>query len=381
MTGRPIVILTALDLEYAAVQKKLKETRPYRHPKGTRFEVGRLGDGQTQVALALVGKGTQSAAVLAERAMSSFDPAAVIFVGVAGALRHHVALGDVVVATHVYAYHGGTSEDDGLMGRPRVWEISHDADQAARHVVRAGSWAEGLSSSPRVHFGPLAAGEVVLNSRTSAHARWLREHYNDALAIEMEAAGVAQAAQLNRSLPVVIVRGISDRADGTKTLTDADDWQPRAVTGAAALATALAEELGGQVHMDGFPGARPNTGHDRTADGGATFTINGGSRIGVVANVINGGVWQNAAAPAEPDLAVELSDLRRLVERAHQGGRLDDDVYAAARDELAAAEDSFRTRATRGLVVALKKLAGLVDGAADLAAKVAAVIAVAQGLS
>ena len=37
----------------------------------------------------------------------------------------------------------------------------------------------------------------------------------DALAIEMEAAGVAQAGHLNGAA-VGIVRGISDRADGTK---------------------------------------------------------------------------------------------------------------------------------------------------------------------
>jgi 8-oxo-dGTP diphosphatase len=59
--------------------------------------------------------------VLAERAIAEFAPAAVLFVGVAGALRPQVALGDVVVATHVYAYHGGTSEDDGIISAVKGW--------------------------------------------------------------------------------------------------------------------------------------------------------------------------------------------------------------------------------------------------------------------
>lgn len=122
MSRPPIVILTALDLEYQAVQEKLVDPRPRRHPQGTRFEVGRLAGGRCPIVLAHVGKGNQAAAVLAERAINTFAPAALLFVGVAGALHSHVALGDVVVATHVYAFHGGTSEDDGFKSRPRVWE-------------------------------------------------------------------------------------------------------------------------------------------------------------------------------------------------------------------------------------------------------------------
>jgi len=118
----PVVILTALDLEYQAVREKLVGLRLYRHSQGTLFEVGQLAAGRGQVVLAHVGKGNLSAGVLAERAIAEFRPAALLFVGVAGALHAHIALGDVVVATHVYAFHGGTSEDDGFKCRPRVWE-------------------------------------------------------------------------------------------------------------------------------------------------------------------------------------------------------------------------------------------------------------------
>jgi nucleoside phosphorylase len=58
----------------------------------------------------------------------------------------------------------------------------------------------------------------------------------------MEAAGVAQAGHLNGS-PVAIVRGISDRADGTKTTSGDGTWQPQAAANAAAFAVRLAEEL------------------------------------------------------------------------------------------------------------------------------------------
>src|SRR5487761_266088 len=159
-----VVILTALGIEYEAVRALLTDVTGQPHPAGTRFEVGRTRGRGCTVVLAITGKGNHPAAVLAERAIAQFEPAAVLFGGVAGALQERVALGDIVVATHVYAYHGGASEDDGLKARPRVWEASHSMDQLARHVDRAGGWTAELdreAARPTVHFGPIAAGEVV----------------------------------------------------------------------------------------------------------------------------------------------------------------------------------------------------------------------------
>jgi phosphorylase superfamily protein len=84
---------------------------------------------------------------------------------------------------------------------------------------------------------------VLLDSKTSTTARRLRTHYNDAVAIEMESAGVALAGHLNRSLPVLVVRGISDPADGTKGVADAAGWQQTAAENAAAFVMALVHDL------------------------------------------------------------------------------------------------------------------------------------------
>ena len=62
MNDPAIVILTAMNLEYRAVRKRLSDITAHTHLMGTRFEVGRL-DG-CRVALALTGKGNQPAAVL-----------------------------------------------------------------------------------------------------------------------------------------------------------------------------------------------------------------------------------------------------------------------------------------------------------------------------
>ncbi|MFB4275938.1 purine phosphorylase [Nonomuraea sp. MTCD27] len=381
-----IVILTALDLEYQAVRGHLTDPRVHRHTAGTRFELGRLaGDGR-RVALGLVGKGNHPAAVITERAIAEFSPSALLFVGVAGALWPGIGLGDVVVATHVYAYHGGTSEDDGLKARPRVWEIAHETDQIARHLYRTETWTRHLPAGaavPAVRFGPIAAGEVVQDSSISAHARWVRQTYNDALAIEMESAGVAQAAHHNRSLPMAVVRGISDRADGTKTATDGLSWQPRAAANAAAFAVALAQELA--VEHENHPASKARQAREaKLMTDSVKNVARDNARVGVQAGHIHGDVTignpsqTQASAPA-----VQLAELRDRLARARKAQEVDEETFTAAEAEIAVAAESLSESTEEGrskAVIALRKLRGLLADVAELAAHVSAVIAAVRGV-
>lgn len=380
-----VVILTALNLEYEAVRDQLADLRVRLHPAGTRFEVGRIGQSDCRVALALVGKGNHPAAVLAERAMAEFSPAAVLFVGVAGGLRTNIRLGDVVVASKIYAYHGGTSEDDGLKARPKSWEIPHEADQIAHHVARSAAWHHALptgATPPHVHFGPIAAGEVVQDSGISEQARWIRQHYNDAVAIEMEAAGVAQAGHLNRALPVVVVRGISDHADGSKAATDGQNWQPKAARHAAAFATTLAREL-----IINPPASR--RGADRNGSPTMPTTTRniatGNAHIGMQAGQIYGNVTIGAGPDLDQpiNLAASIADLRAHLNQAHHDGQLDEETYAAAEAELQAATQCLSTGTSEkknGLMLALKRLRGLVADVSDLAARLTAIIAIVRAM-
>jgi 8-oxo-dGTP diphosphatase len=382
MNENPVVILTALDLEYDAIRAGLRDLDTQVHPAGTWFEVGRLDTTGRRVALAVTGKGNLHAGTLTERAIAHFSPAAVIFVGVAGALKSNVALGDVVVATHVYAYHGATSTDDGTKSHPRVWETAHNVDQTARHVARDGSWARRLStdgSLPQVHFGGIAAGERVLDSEISLDARWIDEHYNDAFAIEMEAAGVAQASHLNDSLPMAVVRGISDRADGTKSASDGAGWQPRAAARAAAFALALAAELGTRPtqrsHAAGNSSQRP------TNPMTVTNRASGHSRVGVQAGQIFGDVSIGPEKVPSSDVLTLLADLRIQLERAYRAGRIEEEIGQAALEELETATEAARGRQGKRLLIALKRLSGLISDLAEFAAQLATIMTAAKAMS
>ncbi len=380
MSDGIVVILTALNLEYTAVRALLTDVSMRSH-KGTRFELGRFEGGDCRVALALVGKGNQAAGILAERAIDEFSPVAVLFVGVAGALRRRIALGDVVVATHVYAYHGATSEDDGAKARPRTWEASHGADQIARHVDREGKWLSRLpvdTAPPQVRFGPIAAGEVLHNSSRSYEAEWIRQHFNDSLAVEMEAAGAAHAGHLN-GLPTVVVRGISDRADGTKQDSDAGGWQSRAAANAAAFAARVAEELVAEGRSTAMR-ERRNLDHS-----GAVTNYSAGS-VGMQAgNITGSSVWIGAnATPAPVDPAAQLMALSGKLQKARATGQLDEATWSAAHTDLESASTALCSNDTdhrSRTLIALMRLQGLVSDVAELATAVAAVIVAVKGMS
>lgn len=234
-----IVILTALPVEYEAVKAELVCVRTFRHDSGTRFEEGFLKGTPWRIVIAEMGAGNESAAVIAERAAQMFQPRAVLFTGIAGSLKTDVLPGHVVVATRVHAYQGGRQTEDGLLARPESWEADHGLLQAARTALR-----------PRLdtcHFKAVAAGDVVLDAADTQLRQWLKDKYNDAVAIEMEGAGVAHAAHLGGGRPVLIIRGISDRADGSKSSADADGFQRTAARHAAqatmSVLRVLADEL------------------------------------------------------------------------------------------------------------------------------------------
>ncbi|MCX4881456.1 5'-methylthioadenosine/S-adenosylhomocysteine nucleosidase [Streptomyces sp. NBC_00847] len=378
-----VVILTALNLEYEAVRRKLTGRTVHRHERGTRFEVGTVQGTSCRVALGLTNKGNHSAAVIAERAIQEFSPVAVLFVGVAGALWDSARLGDVVMATHVYAYHGGTSEDDGLKARPRVWEAPHAISQLGAYLARVNDWAEdtpGRGRVPQVRFGAIAAGEVVQNSTISAEARWIRQHYNDALAIEMEAAGVAQAGHLNGA-PVAIIRGISDRADGTKGSATDRNWQPRAAANAAAFATRLAVELVGEQEQIAMSQS------DRTPVKGQVTNTAHHSTVGIMAgSVENSSVSFNAGpkATGPVDLLAELDGFREHLKQHHAEGALDEDTYREALAELGFARRAAReetAESAKRATLALKRLRGLVAELPELMAMLAPLVVAAGDLS
>jgi 8-oxo-dGTP diphosphatase len=379
----PVLILTALDLEYQAVRAHLTELRSRSHREGTLFETGSLPGGRSEITIAVIGEGNPGAAVLAERAITTYQPRALMLVGVAGALKDDINLGDVVVATKVYAYQGGKDEQKGFLARPNAWDAPHALEQLARHISRTMAWAQYLPENqaddlPPVHFKPVVSGEVVLNSRDTPLAEFLRTNFNDAAAIEMESAGMAQACHLNSSRPVLTIRGVSDKADGTKHATDDSSWQPRAAAHAAAFAIALAVELlnGGTGHA-GDVDAQPLGMLDDAAEPRSNMTQdNTASSRGVVIAAQGGSVHISSAPGQQKEMQMPVEDELAALAAAGAGAlvtAMATDAWKSMRDAVAALFRRANPGRHHAINVQLEEDASLVAGAHDPAKTRAAV--------
>lgn len=241
-----VVVLTALPAEYKAVRAHLSNLREETHAFGTVYEVGdfksRSGS-DWEVSLVEIGAGNVKAAAEVERAIQHFGPDVVFFVGIAGGVKD-VKLGDVVVATKVYGYESG-KEGESFAGRPDVRSSSYRLEQRARAEARKNDWKKLLGESkddPKVYVGPIAAGEKVVANSRSATADFLKKHYGDSLAVEMEGRGFLEGAHINEQVDALVVRGISDLLD-KKTEGDSAGYQDVAATRAAAFAFEMSHKL------------------------------------------------------------------------------------------------------------------------------------------
>lgn len=241
------VVLTPIRVEFRAMREHLLDFRELDRVKGTIFYGGRLSCSPWQVVLALPGPGNITAAALTERAISHFRPELVMLVGIAGKLHPDLSLGDIVVGTKVYAIHSGKEEDAGFRPSPKKWWPDHELVQEAKNLDVIGTWRKALpdpsrSGETKVEFRPIAAGDVVLDSKYSELTQRLGCFYKDAAVIEMEGAGVGQACYLNR-VPMINIRAVSDHADGSKEKSDQAGGQEPAARNAAAFAMALLAKI------------------------------------------------------------------------------------------------------------------------------------------
>src|SRR5947209_1764335 len=103
-----VLILTASASAFRAVTAHLQDTEELVHPSGTIYCWGTFpGKHQLwRVASAQIEVGGTQAGIEAERALTFFQARIALFVGTAGGLKD-VQLGDVVVATKIYAYESG----------------------------------------------------------------------------------------------------------------------------------------------------------------------------------------------------------------------------------------------------------------------------------
>ncbi len=239
------VILTALPLEYLAVEAYLDDIKEDKAEDGTIYGKGVLrSEGQELiVVIREIGEGNTRASSEVNLAFERYRPDVMLFCGIAGSIKD-ASIGDVVVATKVYFCESGKGEED-FRPRPDLSQPTYAALEQAKAEAKKNDWLfllhNKLCSVPgkrpryhKVYIKPIASVAQVIGSSDAAMIQRIKAHYNDAIAVEMEGFGFLQSCHQHPEMYSLVVRGISDLLDD-KAQTDEQGNQEIAAASAAAF--------------------------------------------------------------------------------------------------------------------------------------------------
>lgn len=227
--------ITVLSEETSALTAVLKGSghcREQTHPSGLRFheaEIDSAGKPVKVVAIQALDRGQQPSVVAFGDLRRHYAPVTVALVGIAGGIHPAVQLGDVVVTQEVIYYDHRKEGQDRIYHRgkarpvPAVTRRAINAffsDHGEPYRVTAQD-PDGVVRTWQAMPGPIGSGEAVIASKDSEVREYIMRFNDKTLALETEAAGLAEAfyESADTTFPGagwLSVRGISDHADATK---------------------------------------------------------------------------------------------------------------------------------------------------------------------
>lgn len=198
---------------------------------GLRFHEARFavaGRSLRVVATQAIGPGETAAMGAFNVLRQQYHPTIVALAGIAGGLHPSLKHGDVVVAQEVVYYDSRKETPEGTYRRGRSQPVPAHVRRAINDffstrgepcsVTRADP--DGKVRAFNLWPGPIGSGSAVIASDQSEVREYLRRFNDKMLAVETEAAGLAdafyQAVETSTQDGWLAVRGISDKADRRK---------------------------------------------------------------------------------------------------------------------------------------------------------------------
>ena len=214
-----IGIIGAMEIEIKSLVEKL-ENKTTRVAAGVEYNEGILAGHEVVIARSGVGK--VNAAICTQNMITLFGAEAIINTGVAGSLNPAIDIGDIVLSTDVVHHDVDATVFGYAKGQiPQMKEFSFKSDAGLRDAAQRICCAV----NPDIHVfqGRICSGDRFVSDQQTKDM--IRETF-DGMAVEMEAASIGQAAYLN-GVPFLIVRAISDKADGSAEM-DYDTFEAAA---------------------------------------------------------------------------------------------------------------------------------------------------------
>ncbi len=177
---------------------------------GREYHQGKLFGRDTVICTCGIGK--VFAAICAEAIILRYRPDILINTGVAGAISETLNVTDIVVSNSVVQHDMDTSPIGDPVGLiSGINKIFFDADKACADKI------ENIVNGLGIHAerGLVASGDQFIAGK-EAKGR-IRALFPETKCCEMEGAAIGHCAYVN-GVPFVVVRAISDNADGTGSM-------------------------------------------------------------------------------------------------------------------------------------------------------------------
>ncbi|ONI38096.1 5'-methylthioadenosine/S-adenosylhomocysteine nucleosidase [Candidatus Epulonipiscium fishelsonii] len=170
-----------------------------------------------EVVVVKCGIGKVNAAICTQILVDNFNVECIINVGVAGGLHPDLNIGDIVVSSDTVQH----DMDATIFGDPRgvIPRMENSFFEADRRLMDIALKATAtLGKEYKTYIGRIASGDQFVSS-----IKMKEDLYSTftAYCAEMEGAAIAHTCYLN-AVPFVIIRAISDKADGSAEVNFAD---------------------------------------------------------------------------------------------------------------------------------------------------------------
>ena len=226
-------IIGAMEIEVAILKSKLENARVTKVGPMEFFE-GRLAG--CDVVIVMCGVGKVHAAMCTQVLCGNFGVTHIVNTGVAGSLDARLDICDVLVSTDAVQHDMDVHYLGYDVGKvPGLDTTAFPADEKLMKLA--------FEESERIRPGHTKLGRVATGDQFVCSEEQRAKIIADTGAgcTEMEGAAIAQVAYVNR-VPFVILRAISDKADGSAEL-DYPTFEKLAAANCAAVTEALAKRL------------------------------------------------------------------------------------------------------------------------------------------
>lgn len=229
-----IGIIGAMEEEVSALKAEMEEIT-VTEAASMFFYKGILCGKEAVVVRSGIGK--VNAGVCAQILVDKYGADTLINTGIAGSLDARIDIGDIVISTDaVHHDMDATIFGDPAGQVPRMDTFSFPADERLIELAREAN----EMTNPDIHTftGRIASGDQFISSQ---EAKERISGIFGALCAEMEGAGIAHTAYLNK-VSYVIIRAISDKADNSATM-DYPEFEKQAIVHSVRLVKELLHRL------------------------------------------------------------------------------------------------------------------------------------------